>query len=483
MKKYSRALYSLLFCALTAAMLYGAANLLRDRETTLASFYSEEKGSIDMAIVGSSHVNSGIIPNLFWEECNISACNVYSWAQPMWTAYHYIVEALSEQDLDIVLLDLYGMTYGNSYIMPQEIDRVNYETSFNIDMNLNYLSLIHTAENVGLDLRPYEDFLNLPRYHTRWKKLNQRMFTYNPHDSKDFLKGYGISYTAQAQTQEAFSVSESVEPYEFCVEYLDKIVQLCEKEQVQLVFTMVPYIYNETEAGIDLWIEDYAAQHGIPYISYIGKDASALKLDYATDFQDNGHLNYYGAKKTTLDLAGRLKEMFPNYQKEQNPHRDQIDEDYAKYQRVVTSNQIMVENDLARYLEMALADENYILYLVNSDSPVTDTVQAVLQQHGIAVEDDRTFCAVLSAEQNSVNQWQLSAQLFDKQGTVEFEAQSGNAQIYLNGVPVVSVDSSFKAVLYDKILERPLETIAFDQETGKLSHKEFSSDIIGLFKK
>ena len=153
-------------------MLYGTANLLRDRETTLADLYSEEKGSIDMVIVGSSHVNNGIIPNIFWEENGISATNAYSWAQPTWTAYYYIREALRVQDPDIVILDLYGMTYGNSYIMPEEIDRINYENSFNIDMNLNFLGLIRTSEKVGLDLRYYEDFLNLPRYHTRWKDLD-----------------------------------------------------------------------------------------------------------------------------------------------------------------------------------------------------------------------------------------------------------------------------------------------------------------------
>ena len=72
MEKYKKIIGSLLFAVITLAMLYGTANLLRDRETTLADLYSEEKGSIDMVIVGSSHVNNGIIPNIFWEENGIS---------------------------------------------------------------------------------------------------------------------------------------------------------------------------------------------------------------------------------------------------------------------------------------------------------------------------------------------------------------------------------------------------------------------------
>lgn len=481
MKHCSRLFYALLFCVLTLAMLYGAAELLRDRETTLASFYSEDPGSVDMVVVGSSHVNSGVIPSLFWERCNLSACNVYSWAQPMWTAYHYIVESIRQQDPDIVLLDMYGMTYGNSYIMPQEIDRINYETSFNLDISLNYLALIRTAEHVGLDLRPWEDFLNLPRYHTRWKGLDRRMFTYDPHDSRDFLKGYGISYAVQPQTCPAYTVSQSVEPYEFCVEYLDRIVALCEKKQVQLVFTMLPYVYNEVEAGIDLWIEQYAAQHGIPYISYIGKDAQAPGLDWQTDLQDNAHLNYAGARKVTEDLARRLGEMFPAREPQQNPCRARLDEDLEKYRRVPLAGEVMAQDDLQRYLETVLADENYTLYLVNNDSAATATLQAALREQGVSGQDG-VFCAVLNAGHSSAGAWELTADLFDEPGTVRFAVEETGAQIYLNGVAVIAPDADLKAVLYDTVLGRPLETVALDDETGLLVHKEFSSDILGLFR-
>ena len=66
MEKYKKLIGSLLFAVITLAMLYGTANLLRDRETTLADLYSAQEGSIDMVIVGSSHVNNGVIPNIFW---------------------------------------------------------------------------------------------------------------------------------------------------------------------------------------------------------------------------------------------------------------------------------------------------------------------------------------------------------------------------------------------------------------------------------
>ena len=480
MEKYKKIIGSVLFLVITLAMLYGTANLLRDRETTLADLYSAPKGSIDMVVVGSSHVNNGIIPNIFWEENGISATNVYSWAQPTWTAYHYIREALGKQDPDIVILDLYCMTYGNSYIMPEEIDRINYENSFNIDMNLNFLSLIWTSEKVGLDLRNYEDFLNLPRYHTRWKDLDWKMLTYDPHNDRDFLKGYGLSYQAQAQQQPDYQSDERVVPYEFCVEYLDKIVELCEKKEVTLIFTMIPYIYNETEVKIDNWLEDYAQEHGIPYLSYIGEEAQELDLDYQTDFRDNGHLNLYGAQKVTQSLSRFLKENYPDYEKQDNPCAALFDEDYLKYQRVLQANKVMAENDLDRYLEQVFADSGYTLYLVNDGSPVTQQLEQALARAGFDQKDCTQLCARLNAESSEFGINRIETELFGKAGSVRFEFGE-NVQILLNDYPAISIDSSFKAVLYDTVLDRPLETIAYDAQSGTLAHKEFSTDIIGLF--
>ena len=50
------------FVLLAGLMILAFAQLLRDRETTLSSFYSEPKGTVEAIVVGSSHVNSGVMP-------------------------------------------------------------------------------------------------------------------------------------------------------------------------------------------------------------------------------------------------------------------------------------------------------------------------------------------------------------------------------------------------------------------------------------
>ncbi len=483
MKKYKTLLECIVFSLITLAMLCGVNWLLRDRETTLSNVYSEEKNSIDMILVGSSHINNGSIPSIFWQENGLSAENVYSWAQPTWTAYHYVREAMKNQDLQLVVVDMYCMMYGHGTSVPTEVDKTNYATAFNLKPSINFLQLIRTSEQVGIDLRQYEDFLNLPRYHTRWKMLNEKMFTYDPSNDHDFLKGYGITYSCKEQQRMVFDTQVQKEPYEFCVEYLDKIVRLCRRKNVELVLTMMPYVCTETEIEIDNWIREYAQQQGIPYISYIGREADRVDLDYSRDFQDATHLNYYGAQKITMDLSAFIKEQYPDMKSRALAHRDSIQADYQKYLRVLTANELMVETDVSRYLSAALADENYVVYLANDHSAVSEKVGNVLAQHGVTVQDVQHFSAVLQKESCLTGQNEVQQTLFGKPGSVQFELDGQNVEILLNGVAVYSIPSDFKAVLYDTVLDRPLETVAYNAQTGLLEHKEFSSDIIGLFQK
>ncbi len=480
MKKYRQLIYSLLFIILTFGLLFTVSNFLRDRQTTLSAMYSEEDETLDVIIVGSSHVNNGYMPSILWQENNISACNVYSWSQPMWTSYHYIKETLKTQSPKVIVLEMYGMMYGHSYIQPAEIDKTNYATSFNIDIGLNYLQLIQTAENVGIELTPYEEFLNLPRYHTRWKMLFE-LDLYNPHQDKDFLKGYGITFQNNESLQDPnIKTDVSFTPYEFSVEYIEKIVQLCEDEDIQLIFTLVPYVYNQREVEISNWIENFANENGIEFLNYISTDAQRIGFDYQKDLSDMGHLNYYGAKKVTDDLSDVLDD-YLSLQKEDNKDYVSLDNDFSKYSRVVKANDIMTTNDLNEYLTLAL-NEDYTLFIANSGIELNEDIYEILLNEGLDFTNSKSnFTAALNVDnENIANPYDIQFNLFGSPGDVEFNILDEDAKILLNSVEVISNESNFKMVLYDNVLERPLETVVLID--GYLSHKEFTSDIIDLFK-
>lgn len=487
--KKKRLAATVLFLALAGGMLGGLSWLLRDRETTLAGFYSEPKNSVDVLIVGSSHVNNGYAPALLWGEYGISAYNVYSWSQPMWISYHYIREALRTQKPRAIVLEMFGMTYGHSYIMPEEIDRTSYANSFNIDETLNYYEMLGTVKRCGLDLRKPADFLNLPRYHTRWKNLSARMFTYDPHQQPDYLRGYGLNFALAPREQPDFALpAQSLEPYEYAVEYLHKIVALCRQKNIPLIFALTPYSYTQDEAGIFRWLTDYAAQQGIPFLNYNGADGKRVGIDFAADLGDVGHLNYYGAVKVTRDLGAYLSAHVDLPAPETKRNRAALDKSAAQFGRTIAVAQVMTQPDPAAWFDAVRSDPDYALMLyVPELSALPEPVRAALGRCGAQPGAQGAYGMMWVPDEGLRADvpfpWQRDFAMFGKPGTVAFtDGESGG--IALNGEPAPHIGGTFQAVLYDRVLERPLEVVGLDDKNpAVLVHREFTSDILPRYRR
>lgn len=475
-----RKIIELIAFALVAGLaIMGASYVLADRETTFSAVYSEPDDSVDVLIVGSSHVNSGYIPSLLWENNNLSAVNAFSWSQPMWVSYHYIVEALKTQSPAYIVLEMYGMTYGHSGIMPQEIDKTSYNNSFNLDPGWNRWQLIKTSEFCGLDLRKAQDFLYISRYHTKWKDFDWSYLSYNAHKQHDYLKGYGyLTQTAGVETPVVALAQEELIPYEYCVEYLDKIVALCERKGIQLIFTLTPYVYQAEETGVLNWLERYSAEKGIPFFNYLyGEDYERIGFDYRTDLADNGHCNYAGAVKVTQDLCTYLTSVGASAPtKEEHPHYSMLAEDYARFERVPALNEIMACDTLPAWLSAAAQDDAVVLLcnLNGADGTVRKTAADVL---GGDFESGAAY--IRSADGLRPAAQTEAFALFGTAGTVSFSPDT--AGILLNGTAVPGGEAAEATiVLYDSVLQRPVVTVWV--EDGELHAKELTSDIIDNYK-
>lgn len=467
------------FALLTASLVMGVSYALADRETTFSAVYSEPDNSVDVMIVGSSHVNSGYVPSMLWDRNNLSAVNAFSWSQPMWVSYHYIVEGLKTQTPDYIVLEMFGMVYGHSYIMPQEIDKTSYNNSFNLDPSWNRWQLIKTSEFCGLDLRNAQDFLYISRYHTRWKTFDWSYLSYNPHKQHDYLKGYGYLTNAAGISQPEVDISqEELIPYEYCVEYLDKIVSLCEEKDIKLIFTLTPYVYQTEETAVLNWLERYSKEKNIPFFNYLyGEDYERIGFDYSTDLADSGHCNYSGAVKITNDLCNYFDSVGASAAtKEEHPYFEMLSDDYSRFERVPALNKIMVRDSLSSWVKSAINDDKVTLFfnINNADESVvnmiSDSLGADVQKYSSFLIDNNG----MSKTENII-----PFEMFGKSGTVEFSADT--SEIYLNGTAVPGTEeSSIKIVLYDNILQRPVMSVWLEE--GLMKTKEFTSDIIDNYK-
>ncbi len=399
--------------------------------------------------------------------------NAYSWSQPTWVGYHYILEALKTQSPQYIVLEAYGMLYGHSYIMPEEIDRTNYNNSFNLDMSINRLRLIATSKRCGLDLRDPKDFLYLPRYHSRWKDFDISELSYDPHDMHDFLKGYNFMTGAEGfETPQVEIASEILVPYEYCVEYLDRIVDLCREKDIKLILTLTPYIYDSEETGVINWLEEYCRQREIPFFNYLyGEDCERSGFDYSTDLADRGHCNYSGAEKITMDLSAFLHRDGADKDKRQHPYRDMLEDDWRHYVRVGKLNEIMSVTDISEWLKVALADENVtVMFNRSGNAYAFEEIDYSLGKWGI-----------IGQEATEMNGGSFTTRIFDTDGTVTFAEQGGNIEINGTRIPGPE-EAAARLVLYDKVLGRPVQSVWIDSN-GNMDSREFTSDVLARYRK
>lgn len=471
------------FLLLVCMMISGLNWLLRDRATTLSALYSEQEDTVDVAIVGSSHVNSGYMPALLWGEYNISACNVFSWSQPLWVSYHYIQEALRTQSPAVVVLDLNGLLYGNSFEQPEATDQTSYVNSFNMDMSLNFLQAIGTVDDCGIDLRDPIDFLPLVKYHTRWKVLDEAAFTYDPHQDYDYMHGYGFQVLTHPLEKPSYPATDArEEPYETAVEYLEKIVQLSGEKGFSLVFVLAPYDYQENEPAIFNWIDDYSAAHDIPFLNYCTDDGERIGLDWSADFCDARHVNYRGAIKLTRDLGQFLLEQgYPLRSRSQLPNAQRLDLDSQMQQRVIDIWE-HEQAGLADFLTWAVENGQVAVAAGGNAHTLSPSVFAALQAAGFT---DVTHLQTPGASYAALSQNGEVQQAADdsgaavtagdglltaaSQGSVTFSAslQCGTYQQTTDTIGIL---------YYDPLLGRPVYWIAPDA-TGQMVFTDLGADL------
>jgi hypothetical protein len=404
----------------------------------------------------------------------------------MWISYYYIKEGLKTQSPSVVVLDLNGMLYGNSGEQPEATDDVSYQNSFSIDPGWNFLEMIQTVATCGIDLRDPIDFLPLVRYHSRWKNLDENAFTYNAHNDHSYLKGYGFQTLVTPNAQPVYTATEEREaPYETALTYLDKIVELSQKENFQLVFVLAPYAYQENELAIFNWLQDYADAHQIPFLNYCTSESERIQLDWATDFCDERHVNYVGALKLTRDLGELLTQMNVTLRTpEQLPNAQQLDVDAAKMQRTIDLWEA-IQGTSADFLQWVQQSGGTLGVCVGGDgTAVPDEVLTLLTDMGFTDvtqvrQSGVSYAALLEngavtqqySETGDAVECQSARSTFlvSSKGSVTF-----GAQMLYNDESYTEAASGLVLYYYDNVLERPLYRVDINAD-GTFDYTEFTA--------
>lgn len=332
MKKAVRWTAAALIFLILGLILFGrAAEILRRKtaaETDMVhSFYEIEENSLDVLFLGSSHLYYGVQPGELWGQYGITSYVMGSPEQTAATSYYLLKEAFTRQKPKVVAMESYYLWYDGLYYSEARL-RQAFDGMRMGEVKVEMVNDLLSEKGRKEKLSWYLPFLY---YHTRWDALE----SYDFH-TKPYLKGARIDYTVQP-LEDPGMVTEATEIPENSMEYLEKIIQLCQENGAEFVMFAIPYGIETDQArydrrqGINLTLETYLEEQGIPFLFY-QKDIDA-GIDFSTDFRDKTHLNTYGAEKISSHLGKWLRETYQLSDHRGEESYSSWGMDYEKYAR------------------------------------------------------------------------------------------------------------------------------------------------------
>ena len=279
MKKLISLMKVLIFCGILAGSICGITIALLPR---IPDFYKEEHW--DAVFFGTSQSYCTFDPEIF-DEYGLKTYNRGRQQQTMNYTYYYVKDALDNSDIDVVVLEIFGMFYDE--------DDTGFTSEGVRDSSLNDLRYSDIKVDAIKDCVPEDlqlDYLfPLGKYHSRWEELDYSSFegwkesVMNPYFTEE---GRGFKHWAGAQPCGYAS--------------WDTIFSEHRREVYEKNYDRTVEMTNT--------VMDWADENDVELINCM-KVTDVIGLNFEEDSLDAGtHLNESGGRKVSQYIAEYLKE-------------------------------------------------------------------------------------------------------------------------------------------------------------------------------
>lgn len=263
-------------------------------------FYKQPKNTLDVVFIGSSQSFCTFNPYIFYKEARIKSYVFAANEQPLWTTYHYIKEVLKYQKPTIIVLEVLYISEGGEF-KKEGVNRVNID---DLPFSQNKLAIMKASE----EKLNFLNFFPIFSYHDRWKELkfnDFRKYTYGG------LMGYSPLFGENKDGFSPIPLNIKAMPLpEKSAAYLQKIIKLCENEDIDLLFVKSPYNMNTSRLTHIETLKNIAKDKEIPFINFANDSLlSVINFNPLKDM-DGGHTNIFGAKKVSTYVAQYLKSKY-----------------------------------------------------------------------------------------------------------------------------------------------------------------------------
>ena len=271
---------------------------------SMKKFYEQDKGTVDVLALGSSHMFESVNTSVLFEEYGIACYDLGGSVQPMWNTYYYLKEALKYQQPKLILLEGYMLTFCDYYSDDSRIIKNTYGLRWSVDRI--------RAVRVSTPPDRFSEFLvSFVQYHSRYSDLSAADFLPDCgdpelYDFKGFTSNPGKEMfdNPAAELEGAGPLNPKTE------EYFRKTLELGGDFHIPVLVFIAPYP-GITQAHWEQFHtgEEITGQEGMVFWNAM-REWEEIGLDFKTDFADADHLNGNGNVKFTRYLGTWIRSHF-----------------------------------------------------------------------------------------------------------------------------------------------------------------------------
>lgn len=269
------------------------------KEGSLIREYYLDKHENEVIFIGDCEVFESFVPSFLEEKYGIKSFVRGSAAQRIWQSYYLMKETLKYEKPKIFVLSVQELKYGEN--AKEEYNR----------MTLDGMKWgKEKIESIYVSMNEEEHFLDylfpILRYKERIFELEAEDFRFLFH--KPLISDRGYLKNTGVKPLKALPPFKPLGDYTLpkkAMEYLEKMVDLCEREGIRLILIKAPIPYPYWYEEWDEEITSFSKKNELLYLNFL-KLKKETGINMETDTYDAGlHLNYNGALKLT-DYMGKI---------------------------------------------------------------------------------------------------------------------------------------------------------------------------------
>ena len=273
-------------------------------EGSMIEEYYKDESDHEVIFIGDCEIYENFSPITLWENYGITSYMRGSAQQLIWNSYYLLEDTLRYETPKVVVFNVLSLKYNE----PQS-EAYNRMSIDGMEWSMAKVN------NIMASMTEEENFIEyvfpLLRYHARWSELTNDDFEHI--FSKNLVTHNGYYMRVDTKPQGTFPSPMPLTDYtlgENAMSYLQKMVDLCKENDIELVLIKAPTEYPHWYEQWDQQVVEFAEENDVVYINYIPLQEE-IGLDMSQDTYDAGlHLNTQGAEKMSDYFGAWLVENY-----------------------------------------------------------------------------------------------------------------------------------------------------------------------------